>query len=633
MFKDLFSLQGRVALVTGGSRGIGKMIAAGFLAQGAAKVYITARKAGPCEATAKELTAAYDGECIALPIDISTVAGCDQLAAEFIKRESKLDILVNNAGAAWGADFDEFPESGWDKVMDLNVKSMFFLTKALAKPLRAAATRQRPAKVINIASIDGIFINPMETYSYGASKAAVIHLTRRLATKLIKENIVVTAIAPGAFASDMNKAARDHADEVAKRVPSGRIGDEKDMAGLAIFLASRAGDYVVGNAIAIDGGVVYASAGLEIAGEVTERAFSCSPCDPARAFREPLSAGLRRRERSRSPLRSELQQPCCISARQLRQRRLIHAIDTGNMTDRIVFGHVIRIVGPHQDTIGAEHVEQIRQLVIAEHDSVEINLTQVGRRWQGQIAVRILPGTPRMIDAPGVGRQVAATMHSHELEVRKSCQRSTEDQVVQRQRRLQRIAEHVVEVEVRQPLPLRKAVGVKHDECAKLFGSGEEWPVSRIRQFLAVDIGQDLYTLQLQVRHDIVEFAHGQLRLLQRHASKAEKPVRLARAEFRDTVVGDAMRLSCDLGSEMIVALAGRRCDDLDIDAHPVEIAQAPVDGGHHLVDVFLLTGIDRLGRIVGEVTQRDAASIDMRLRDPGGFRHKDVRMDIDGRR
>ena len=266
MFKDLFSLQGRVAVVTGGSRGIGKMIAAGFLAQGAARVYISARKAGPCEATAKELTAAYDGECIALPIDISTVAGCNQLAAEISKREAKLDILVNNAGAAWGAEFDEFPEAGWDKVMDLNVKSIFFLTKALAKPLRAAATRQRPAKVINIASIDGIFINPMETYSYGASKAAVIHLTRRLATKLIKDHINVTAIAPGAFASDMNRAARDHADEVAKRVPAGRIGDEEDMAGLAIFLAARSGDYVVGNAIAIDGGVVYASAGLEIAG-------------------------------------------------------------------------------------------------------------------------------------------------------------------------------------------------------------------------------------------------------------------------------------------------------------------------------------------------------------------------------
>jgi NAD(P)-dependent dehydrogenase (short-subunit alcohol dehydrogenase family) len=140
------------------------------------------------------------------------------------------------------------------------------LTKAWAKPLRAAASAEKPAKVINIASIDGIFVNPMETYSYAASKAAVIHLTRRMATKLIKQHIVVTAIAPGAFASDMNKAARDHADELAKRIPAGRIGDEEDMAGLAIFLASRAGDYVVGNAIAIDGGVVYASAGLEIAG-------------------------------------------------------------------------------------------------------------------------------------------------------------------------------------------------------------------------------------------------------------------------------------------------------------------------------------------------------------------------------
>ena len=266
MFKDLFSLKGRVALVTGGSRGIGKMIAAGFLSQGAAKVYITARKAGPCEAAAKELTAAYGGECIALPIDISTVEGCDKLAGEIMKREPKLHILVNNAGAAWGADFDEFPESGWDKVMDLNVKALFFLTKALAKPLRAAASAERPAKVINIASIDGIFVNPNETYSYAASKAAVIHLTRRMATKLIKDHVNVTAIAPGAFKSDMNRAARDHADDVAKRVPACRVGTDEDMAGAAIFLASRAGDYVVGATIAVDGGVVYASAGLEIAG-------------------------------------------------------------------------------------------------------------------------------------------------------------------------------------------------------------------------------------------------------------------------------------------------------------------------------------------------------------------------------
>src|SRR6202051_2146871 len=194
MFKDLFSLQGRVALVTGGSRGIGKMIAAGFLNQGAARVYISARKAGPCEATAKELTAQYDGECIALPIDISTVAGCEKLAGEIIKREPKLDILVNNAGAAWGADFDEFPENGWDKVMNLNVKTPLFLTKALAAPLRAAASHQRPAKVINIASIDGIFVNPGETYSYAASKAAVIHLTRRMAPKLVKDNTNVTPL-------------------------------------------------------------------------------------------------------------------------------------------------------------------------------------------------------------------------------------------------------------------------------------------------------------------------------------------------------------------------------------------------------------------------------------------------------
>ena len=189
------------------------------------------------------------------------------LADEIIKREPRLDILVNNAGAAWGAAFDEFPENGWDKVMNLNVKSLFFLTKALAKPLRAAASAERPAKVINIASIDGIFVNPLETYSYQASKAAVIHLTRRMAAKLIRDNVVVTAIAPGAFQSDMNTAARDHADAVAQRVPARRIGTPEDMAGVAIYLASRAGDYVVGNSIAVDGGIVYANLSLPVAGE------------------------------------------------------------------------------------------------------------------------------------------------------------------------------------------------------------------------------------------------------------------------------------------------------------------------------------------------------------------------------
>ncbi len=255
---DLFSLQGRTALVTGGSRGIGRMIAEGFLAQGA-RVYISSRKAEVCFKTAEELSSS--GECIALPQDVSTVEGCRALAAAFAERESKLDILVNNAGAAWGAPFDEFPESGWDKVMDLNVKSPFFLTQALIAPLRAAASAERPAKVIHVASIDGLRPNPMETYSYHASKAGLVHLTRRMAARLVGDNICVNAIAPGAFASEMNRAARDQAEAVAQRIPSGRIGRDEDMQGVAVYLASRAGDYVVGSTIAVDGGITYAQIG------------------------------------------------------------------------------------------------------------------------------------------------------------------------------------------------------------------------------------------------------------------------------------------------------------------------------------------------------------------------------------
>jgi NAD(P)-dependent dehydrogenase (short-subunit alcohol dehydrogenase family) len=250
--EDLFSLKGRTALVTGGSRGIGRMIAEGFL-RSSAKVYISARKAAQLEETAKELS--EFGPCIALPLNASGAEGAKEMARAYLAREKKIDILVNNAGAAWGADFDEFPESGWDKVMDLNVKTPFFLTQALHGALKAAATPERPAKVINIASIDGIAVNPQETYSYHASKAGLIHLTKRMALRLIQDNIVVTAIAPGAFASDMNRDARDHGDAVAKRIPSRRIGTAEDMAGAAIFLASRAGDYVVGSTIVVDGGV------------------------------------------------------------------------------------------------------------------------------------------------------------------------------------------------------------------------------------------------------------------------------------------------------------------------------------------------------------------------------------------
>ena len=251
---DLFSLQGRVALVTGGSRGIGRMIAAGYLRQGA-KVYISSRKADVCDATARELSEL--GTCISLPADVSTVEGSRGLAAQIAKRESALDILVNNAGAAWGEPFETFPEKGWDKVVDLNMKSPFFLTQALYELLKKAGEK-RPAKVINISSIDGISVNMWETYSYTASKAGLLHLTRRMALRLVKDNIVVSGIAPGPFASEMNKEARDHGDEVAQHVPAGRIGSDEDMAGAAIFLASRAGDYVVGETVVVDGGVTLA---------------------------------------------------------------------------------------------------------------------------------------------------------------------------------------------------------------------------------------------------------------------------------------------------------------------------------------------------------------------------------------
>jgi NAD(P)-dependent dehydrogenase (short-subunit alcohol dehydrogenase family) len=230
------------------------MIAEGFLAQGA-RVYISARKAEACDRTAKELSAF--GPCVSLPADVSTVEGAKALVAAYAKHEGTLDILVNNAGAAWGAPYDEFPESGWDKVVDLNLKTPFFLTQALTPMLKKAAT-DHLAKVINIASIDGISVNPQETYSYAASKAGLIQLTRRMALRLAQERIVVSAIAPGAFASDMNKDARDHGEEIKGRIPAGRIGEPEDMAAAAIYLASRAGDYVMGSTLVVDGGVTHA---------------------------------------------------------------------------------------------------------------------------------------------------------------------------------------------------------------------------------------------------------------------------------------------------------------------------------------------------------------------------------------
>ena len=253
--KELFGLDGRVALVTGGSRGIGKMFVEGLLAAGCARVYISARKREQMEATIAEFGA---DRVIGIQADLSQMDGMQHLADELAAREKGLDILINNAGAAWGQDFLEFSEAGWHRTMDLNVKTPFFLTQKLHGLLAAAASPQRPGKVIHVSSIDGLRINPWETYAYQASKAAVIQLTRRMAARLITDNIVVTSIAPGAFASEMNRAAKDAPEASAAGIPAKRIGTKEDMAAVAIYLCSRAGDYVVGETIAVDGGIVNA---------------------------------------------------------------------------------------------------------------------------------------------------------------------------------------------------------------------------------------------------------------------------------------------------------------------------------------------------------------------------------------
>jgi NAD(P)-dependent dehydrogenase (short-subunit alcohol dehydrogenase family) len=250
---DLFSVSGKIALITGGSRGIGLMIARGLL-EGGAKVYISSRKQAACDEAAKLLRVA--GECVSLPADVSTAAGCCHLATEFAKCESRLHILVNNAGAAWGASLADYPESGWDKVMNTNVKSVFFLTRELLPLLEKTATPADPARVINIGSIDGLKPPFYEAYAYSGSKAAVHHLTRDLAVKLAGKNITVNAIAPGPFESQMTAALlQNFQTRIEQTCPLHRIGEPADMAGAVIYLASRAGAYVNGAVIPVDGGI------------------------------------------------------------------------------------------------------------------------------------------------------------------------------------------------------------------------------------------------------------------------------------------------------------------------------------------------------------------------------------------
>ena len=249
----LFSIEGKVALVTGGSRGIGLMIARGYVEAGA-KVYVSSRKREACEETAAELSKV--GTCVSMPADLATPAGCRALAEAIAAQEPRLHILVNNAGANWGAPIEEYPDSAFDKVLDLNVKSVFRLTVALLPQLRAAAAPGDPARVINIGSVDGIQVPLLDSYAYSTSKAALHHLSRHMARRLAPQ-ITVNAVAPGPFESKMMAATLERfGDSIRKANPLGRIGEPEDMAGVAIYLATRAGAYVNGATIPVDGGIV-----------------------------------------------------------------------------------------------------------------------------------------------------------------------------------------------------------------------------------------------------------------------------------------------------------------------------------------------------------------------------------------
>lgn len=254
MINELFSVAGKVVFISGGSRGIGLMMAQGFVAAGA-RVYISSRKQEVCDAAAAQLSTL--GSCISLPADLGKLAEIERVAAELMAREERLHVLINNAGATWGSSIDAFPEAGWDKVMALNVKSPFFLLQKMLPALERAASAEDPARVINVGSVDGMHTPLFENFSYAPSKAALHHLTRMLAAHLAKRHINVNCIAPGPFDTDMMRPMVQSMgmDGVTANVPMARMGDGKDAAGVAIFLAARASAYVTGTVLPVDGGL------------------------------------------------------------------------------------------------------------------------------------------------------------------------------------------------------------------------------------------------------------------------------------------------------------------------------------------------------------------------------------------
>ncbi|KAI8067804.1 hypothetical protein BC940DRAFT_273766 [Gongronella butleri] len=252
----LFDVKDKVVLVTGGGRGIGLYIASGFVAAGA-KVYIASRTASVCDKVAAELTAKGPGKCVSLPADLSQIDECKRLAQELAKHEKHLDVLINNSGTNYNAGFEEYPDDMFDKVMTLNLKRIFTLTRALHPLLTANSSAENPSRVINIGSVDGIRPPPQATFAYSSSKAALHQLTKHLAGQLAEDHILCNAIAPGAFRSKMMQATLDAFEEViVSKIPVGRIGEPEDIAGSAIYLASRAGAYTNGAVLVVDGGVV-----------------------------------------------------------------------------------------------------------------------------------------------------------------------------------------------------------------------------------------------------------------------------------------------------------------------------------------------------------------------------------------
>lgn len=255
MIESLFSMQDKICVVTGGSRGLGSYMAQGFLEAGAKRVYITARKRDACISAAEELS--QYGECIAIPGDVATSEGLQNLVSELTSREQDIDVLVNNAGAGWGAPFGQFPEQGWDKTMNVNAKSPFFLIQALAPLLKANASADNTASIINIGSVAGMVGNAVDNFSYAVSKAAIHQLTRVLSTELASDHIRVNAIAPGRFYSKMTEFLsndQEAFEEELQTIPMRRWGKATDIAGVAIMLASPAGAFITGQIIPVDGG-------------------------------------------------------------------------------------------------------------------------------------------------------------------------------------------------------------------------------------------------------------------------------------------------------------------------------------------------------------------------------------------